>query len=43
MLYSVKIEEVVEDNYVFIHPQRLSRFASLLSGDDESNASGPIE
>ncbi|HEV2828322.1 MAG TPA: FkbM family methyltransferase [Pyrinomonadaceae bacterium] len=43
MLCPVKIEEVVEDNYVFIHPQRLSRFASLLSGNTEPVASGPIE
>jgi FkbM family methyltransferase len=31
-LYPVRNDEVVEDNYVFIHPQRLSRFAALLAG-----------
>jgi FkbM family methyltransferase len=32
-LYPVKVAEVVEDNYVFIHPGRLERFASLLTTD----------
>lgn len=30
MLYQVHIEDVVEDNYIFIHPERLSRFSSIL-------------
>lgn len=40
VLCPVEIEEVVEDNYVFIHPQRLSRFASLLRENAEPVASG---
>lgn len=32
-LHPVKVAEVVEDNYVFIHPGRLERFASLLTTD----------
>lgn len=28
-LHQVQIEEVVEDNYIFIHPRRLSRFSSI--------------
>jgi FkbM family methyltransferase len=32
-LYPVKIADVVEDNYVFIHPRRLERFSSLLTKD----------
>jgi FkbM family methyltransferase len=31
MLYEVHIEDVVEDNYTFIHPSRLSRFSSILA------------
>lgn len=30
-LFPVQIEDVVEDNYVFIHPQRLSRFSSIMA------------
>jgi len=32
-LFPVQIEEVVEDNYIFIHPQRLSRFSSILAAN----------
>jgi FkbM family methyltransferase len=34
MLYPVHIEDVVEDNYLFIHPRRLSRFSSILAQTD---------
>ena len=30
-LNRVEANEVVEDNYIFIHPDRLARFASLMS------------
>jgi FkbM family methyltransferase len=30
-LYQVQIKEVVEDNYIFIHPRRLSRFSPILA------------
>jgi FkbM family methyltransferase len=30
-LRAVEVKDVVEDNYLFIHPQRCSRFAALLS------------
>jgi FkbM family methyltransferase len=30
-LRAVEVKDVVEDNYLFIHPQRRSRFAALLS------------
>ncbi len=30
-LSPVAIEDVVEDNYVFIHPQRISRFSSIVA------------
>ena len=33
VLHPVKVADVVEDNYVFIHPRRLERFASLLMTD----------
>jgi len=29
-LRDVKVEEIVEDNYIFIHPTRLERFSALL-------------
>lgn len=29
-LFPVELKDVVEDNYLFIHPQALSRFSSLL-------------
>jgi hypothetical protein len=29
-LRAVEVKDIVEDNYVFIHPERLSRFAVLL-------------
>jgi FkbM family methyltransferase len=32
-LFSAEIKDVVEDNYIFIHPQRLSRFSSILTND----------
>jgi len=31
-LFPVALKDVVEDNYVFIHPQRTSRFSPLLRG-----------
>ncbi len=30
ILRDVKVEEIVEDNYIFIHPTRLERFSALL-------------
>ena len=32
-LFPVQIEDVVEDNYIFIHPQRVSRFSSILAAN----------
>ena len=32
-LFPVEIEDVVEDNYIFIHPQKISRFASILASE----------
>jgi FkbM family methyltransferase len=32
-LFPVAVEDVVEDNYVFIHPQRISRFAPILAAE----------
>lgn len=34
----VEEADIVEDNYVFIHPQRLSRFASMLTGEESKQA-----
>ena len=31
-LVRVDTKDVVEDNYVFIHPQNISRFNSILAG-----------
>ena len=30
-LFPVQVEDVVEDNYIFIHPQRVSRFSSIMA------------
>ena len=32
-LFPVEIKDVVEDNYVFIHPSRASRFASIMTAN----------
>lgn len=32
-LFPVEIKDVVEDNYIFIHPQRSSRFSSILAAN----------
>ena len=37
LLYQVHMQDVVEDNYVFIHPGRLSRFVSILATTTGSN------
>lgn len=37
-LARVEVAKVVEDNYVFIHPQRLRRFASILNGAEGKNS-----
>jgi len=36
-LIPVKVAEVVEDNYIFIHPQRLDRFGSILASEDKKD------
>ncbi len=33
-LRPVEVEEIVEDNYIFIHPTRLERFSDLLNNQE---------
>jgi len=37
-LYQVEIEDIVEDNFLFVHPEKLPRFSSILSAPDELKA-----